>query len=294
MSKVTVAVIGGSGFYRMPGLEGVEEVAVETPFGPPSDALIRGTLGDAVMLFLPRHGRRHRLIPSAINYRANVWALKKLGADCIVSVSACGSMKEEISIGQVVVVDQFFDRTLHRADTFFDAGLAAHVQFADPVCGDLAGLLHDSAVRLGFPARRGGTYVCIEGPAFSTRAESLVYRQWGMDVVGMTNLPEAKLAREAEICYATLAIPTDYDCWRDAHADVDVASIVRVLQRNVGRAQDVIRETVPRIAAPRTCRCARALDDAIMTGPDAIPADAKERLAPILAGPFSRRRKEAP
>jgi 5'-methylthioadenosine phosphorylase len=282
MSERILGVVGGSGFYKLPGLTDVEEVRVDTPFGPPSDAVIRGRLGDTTLLFLPRHGRGHRLTPSQINYRANVFALKTLGAQGIISVSACGSMQEEIGVGQLVIVDQFFDRTRGRADTYFDCGVAAHVQFADPVCPDLAATLYDAAVRLGLPARRGGTYLCMEGPAFSTRAESRIYRQWGVHVIGMTNIPEAKLAREAELCYATIAVPTDYDCWRSEHADVDVASIVQSLRQNVQRAQDVIREAVPRFALPRTCACPTALDTALITDRAAIPADARQRLAPLL------------
>jgi 5'-methylthioadenosine phosphorylase len=282
MTERVLGVVGGSGFYQMPGLTDVREVTLDTPFGPPSDAIVRGRLGDVTLLFLPRHGRGHRLTPSQINYRANVFALKRLGAQGIISVSACGSMKEELGVGHVVIVDQFFDRTRRRADTYFDCGIAAHVQFADPVCGELAATLYDAAVKLGLPAQRGGTYVCMEGPAFSTRAESRIYRQWGVDVIGMTNIPEAKLAREAELCYATIAIPTDYDCWHDDHADVDVAAIVKALRANVKRAQDVIREAAPRFRLPRTCGCPTALDTALITDRDAIPVEVKERLAPIL------------
>jgi len=282
MTERVLGVVGGSGFYQMPGLTDVSEVRVETPFGPPSDAIVRGRLGDTTLLFLPRHGRGHRLTPSQINYRANVFALKTLGVQGIISVSACGSMKEQLGVGHIVIVDQFFDRTRQRADTYFDCGVAAHVQFADPVCGDLAGTLYDAAVQLGLPAQRGGTYVCMEGPAFSTRAESRIYRQWGVDVIGMTNIPEAKLAREAELCYATIAIPTDFDCWHDEHADVDVASIVKALHENVRHAQAVIREAVPRFRLPRTCGCPTALDAALITDLAAIPAEVRERLAPIL------------
>ncbi len=282
MTERTLGVVGGSGFYRMPGLEDVGEVRVDTPFGPPSDAIVRGRLGDTTLLFLPRHARGHRLTPSQINYRANVFALQQLGAQGIISVSACGSMREEIGVGQIVIVDQFFDRTRGRADSYFDCGVAAHVQFADPVCADLAGTLHDAAVRLGLPVRRGGTYLCMEGPAFSTRAESRIYRQWGVDVIGMTNIPEAKLAREAELCYATIAVPTDYDCWHDAHADVDVAAIIKALQQNVQRAQAIIREAAPLVRLPRPCACSRALDDALITDVQAIPADVRRRLAPLL------------
>ncbi|MBI5488074.1 MAG: S-methyl-5'-thioadenosine phosphorylase [Deltaproteobacteria bacterium] len=282
MTERILGVVGGSGFYDMPGLTHLGEERVETPFGPPSDAIVRGRLGDLTLLFLPRHGRGHRLTPSQINYRANVFALKKLGAQGIISVSACGSMKEEIAVGQIVIVDQFFDRTRGRKDTYFDCGVAAHVQFADPVCPDLAGTLYDAAVRLGLPARKGGTYVCMEGPAFSTRAESRIYRQWGVDVIGMTNIPEAKLAREAELCYATIAIPTDYDCWRSENADIDVATIIQALLANVQRAQDLIREAAPRFTLPRKCSCSTALDTALITDRGAIGDDVREKLRPIL------------
>ena len=214
--------------------------------------------------------------------RSNLFALKKLGAQGIISVSACGSMREEIEVGHIVIVDQFFDRTRQRQDTYFDDGVAAHVQFADPVCPDLAATLYDAAVRLGLPARKGGTYVCMEGPAFSTRAESLIYRQWGVDVIGMTNIPEAKLAREAELCYATVAIPTDYDCWRAPDANIDVATIIQALLENVKRAQDVIREAVPHFTLPRKCACPTALDTALITDRQAIDAGAREKLRPIL------------
>ncbi|TAJ16510.1 MAG: S-methyl-5'-thioadenosine phosphorylase, partial [Dehalococcoidia bacterium] len=267
---------------KMPGLADVSEVQVDTPFGPPSDAIVRGRLGETTLLFLPRHGRGHKLTPSQINYRANVFALKSLGAQGIISVSACGSMKEELGVGHIVIVDQFFDRTRGRADTYFDCGIAGHVQFADPVCPDLARTLCDAAVKLGLPVQQGGTYICMEGPAFSTRAESRIYRQWGVDVIGMTNIPEAKLAREAELCYATIAIPTDYDCWRAPDANIDVATIVRALQQNVKRAQDVIREAVPHFSLPRTCGCPTALDAALITERKVIPAELKERLKPLL------------
>ncbi|MBN1773839.1 MAG: S-methyl-5'-thioadenosine phosphorylase [Deltaproteobacteria bacterium] len=283
MTQRTIGVVGGSGFYKLPGLTDVQERTVETPFGPPSDAVVSGRLGDTTLLFLPRHGRGHRLTPSQINYRANIFALKKLGAQAVISVSACGSMKEEIGIGDIVIADQFFDRTHGRRDSYFDDGVAAHVQFADPVCPDLAALLADAAEGLGYKVHRGGVYLCMEGPAFSTRGESRIYRQWGVDVIGMTNIPEAKLAREAELCYATLAIPTDYDCWHDDHADVDVFSVVRALLENVKRAQAIVAAAAPKVKLPRTCGCPTALDTALITDPDAIAPATRERLGPILA-----------
>lgn len=282
MTQRTLGVVGGSGFYKLPGLTDVTELTVDTPFGAPSDAVVRGRLGETTLLFLPRHGRGHRLTPSQINYRANVFALKRLGAEAIVSVSACGSMREEIGIGDIVIADQFFDRTRGRKDSYFDDGVAAHVQFADPVCAELAATLADAAEGLGYKVHRGGVYLCMEGPAFSTRAESRIYRQWGVDVIGMTNIPEAKLAREAELCYATLAIPTDYDCWHDAHADVDVFSVIRALQENVRRAQAIVARAAPAVKWPRPCGCATALDTALITDPQAITPAVRERLAPIL------------
>jgi len=282
MTQRTIGVVGGSGFYRLPGLEDVREVTVETPFGPPSDAVISGRLGDTNLLFLPRHGRGHRLTPSQINYRANIFALKRLGAQAVISVSACGSMKEEIGIGDIVIADQFFDRTHGRKDSYFDDGAAAHVQFADPVCADLAATLATAAEELGYKVHRGGIYLCIEGPAFSTRAESRIYRGWGVDVIGMTNLPEAKLAREAELCYATIAIPTDYDCWHGDHADVDVFAVIQALRENVQRAQAIVARAAPRVGIPRTCGCPTALDTALITDPEAIAPATRERLAPLL------------
>src|SRR3984957_1760602 len=242
----TLAVIGGSGLYEIDGLTHVEERRVETPFGPPSDAIVSGTLGDTRLLFLPRHGRGHRIAPHAINYRANICALKQLGATHLVTVSAVGSMKENIEPGDLVVADQFIDLTKRRASTFFDEGLVAHVSFADPVCVELAGALGDAAARAmkatdsPHHVHRPGTYVCIEGPQFSTRAESLLYRSWGVDVIGMTAMPEAKLAREAELPYAVLALATDYDCWHDTEPAVDVAGVLAVVRRNVAAAARAI------------------------------------------------------
>ena len=280
-----IGVIGGSGLYSMAGLEHVTEVHVETPFGPPSDAYILGTLHGQEMVFLPRHGRGHRLPPSALNFRANIYGLKSLGVEWVISVSAVGSMRETIHPGDLVIPDQFFDRTRTRVSTFFDCDIVVHVAFADPICAVVAQALHQAASAVGATVHIGGTYLCIEGPQFSTRAESRIYRQWGVDVIGMTNLPEARLAREAELCYATLALVTDYDCWHASAADVDIASVLAILQRNVTLAQEIIGQTVPHLQGQRTCPCSSALKQAIITAPDAIPAAARERLG-LLIQPY--------
>ncbi|MFO0627970.1 MAG: S-methyl-5'-thioadenosine phosphorylase [Polyangiales bacterium] len=277
----TLAVIGGSGLYQMPGLTDVDEVRVETPWGDPSDAVIRGRLGGTSLLFLPRHGRGHRLSPSNINYRANLWALKKLGATHVLSVSAVGSLREEIVPGHLVVVDQFIDRTRQRASTFFDEGVVAHVSVADPVCPVFARAVAARARGIGATVHEGGTYVCIEGPRFSTRAESHTWRAWNAAVVGMTNVPEAFLARECELPYATLALATDYDCWR-AHDEVDVTSILAVIRDNVARAQSVVRalaEDMPDVAASPAHG---ALRHAVMTAPSAITEAQRARYALLL------------
>ena len=277
-----IGVIGGSGLYAMPGLEQVTEVRVETPFGPPSDAYIVGTLAGRDMVFLPRHGRGHRVPPAALNYRANIYGLKALGVEWVISVSAVGSMREAIQPGELVIPDQFFDRTHARISTFFDRDVVVHVAFADPVCAVVAAGLQQAARSLGATVHSGGTYLCIEGPQFSTRAESRIYRQWGVDIIGMTNLPEARLAREAELCYATLALVTDYDCWHESAADVDIASVLAILQRNVTLAQAVIGRAVPQLQGVRACPCSSALKQAILTAPEMIPAAAKERLGLLL------------
>jgi 5'-methylthioadenosine phosphorylase len=269
----------------MAGLEHVTEVHMETPFGPPSDAYILGTLHGQEMVFLPRHGRGHRLPPSALNFRANIYGLKSLGVEWVISVSAVGSMRETIHPGELVIPDQFFDRTRTRVATFFDRDIVVHVAFADPVCAVVAQALRRAASAVGATVHFGGTYLCIEGPQFSTRAESRIYRQWGVDVIGMTNLPEARLAREAELCYATLALVTDYDCWHDSAADVDIASVLAILQRNVTLAQEIIGQVVPHLQGQRTCPCSSALKQAIITAPDAIPAVARERLG-LLIQPY--------
>ncbi len=280
---VTVGIIGGSGLYDLDGLEGREERRVETPFGDPSDAFVTGTYRGVRLLFLPRHGRGHRLLPSELPFRANIWGLKRLGATHVVSISAVGSMKEAIAPGDVVVVDQFFDRTRARPQTFFGRGVVAHVAFADPVCPVLSGVLADAAEAAGgVRVHRGGTYLCIEGPQFSTRAESRIYRQWGVDVIGMTNLPEAKLAREAELCYATLALVTDYDCWHESEEAVSVGLVVETLMKNVAAAKRIVAAAVPRIPAERSCPCPDALAHVVMTQRSLIPPDVRRDLAPLL------------
>lgn len=279
-----IGVLGGSGLYEMAGLSSVREVAVETPFGAPSDAYIVGELGDVRLVFLPRHGRGHRLLPSEINYAANLHGMKQLGVEYVLSVSAVGSLREHIRPGDVVVPDQFIDRTRGRRNTFFGGGVVGHVSFADPVCAGLRALLIEAAKAKGATVHDRGTYVVMEGPAFSTRAESHLYRSWGADVIGMTNLPEAKFAREAELCYATLALPTDYDCWREEEAAVSVDAVIAVLQRNVAMAREILRTTVEKIAEqpPRSCPCASAVRHALMTAPDNIPPEAYSRLELII------------
>jgi len=282
MATRTLGIIGGSGLYDLPDLQDIERVELETPFGAPSDAFIRGRLGETTLVFLPRHGVGHRLLPGEINHRANLWGFKKLGVEQILSVSAVGSMREEIVPGHVVIVDQFFDRTKGRVSTFFGDGCVGHVGFADPVCGDLRQALLASAQATEGGCHDGGTYLCMEGPAFSTRAESKIYRSWGVDVIGMTNLPEAKLAREAEICYATLALATDYDCWHEGHDDVTVEAVIATVKANVARAQQIIRELAQRFSPARSCGCKEALAFAIMTDPATIPAETRDRLDLII------------
>jgi 5'-methylthioadenosine phosphorylase len=285
MSPHTLAVLGGSGLYELEGLTHVEEIRVDTPYGPPSDAIIRGKLAGTTLLFLPRHGRGHRIPPHAINFRANVCALKKLGATHLVSVSAVGSMKEEIAPGDLVVVDQFIDLTKRRISTFFDDEIAAHVVFADPVCEHLASSLAAAASGGGAKVHRGGTYVCIEGPQFSTRAESLVYRSWGVSVIGMTAMPEAKLAREAELPFATLALATDYDCWHESEEDVTVEAVLAVMKKNVSLTRRALAELLPALPDPKKSRAHGAMTGAIMTAPEMVSARAKQSLAWLLSPP---------
>ena len=283
IKEQVVGVIGGSGLYEMEGLTDVEQVVLKTPFGDPSDAFITGVLDGVRLVFLPRHGRGHRLLPSEVNYRANIYGMKKLGVTRLISVSAVGSMREEIEPGHIVIPDQFIDRTnATRANTFFGNGIVAHVQFANPVCGDLSSALEDASRKAGARVHRGGTYLCMEGPAFSTRAESLLYRTFGVSVIGMTNIPEAKLAREAEICYGVIALATDYDCWHETHDDVSVDAILAIIKQNVTMAKTIIRNAVACLDAERKCPCVDALRYAIITDRAVIPGKTKSDLDPII------------
>lgn len=282
MAKQLIGIIGGSGLYAMEGLKITEEKVVETPFGKPSDAVMIGTLEGRDVAFLPRHGRGHFIAPHEINFRANIYALKSLSVERIISVSAVGSMKENIHPGDIVIVDQFIDRTKVRSQTFFDGGIVAHVSFADPVCPTMFDKLARSASNVGAKVHKGGTYVCIEGPMFSSRAESKVYRSWGVDVIGMTNYQEAKLAREAEICYATVALSTDYDCWHQTEEAVDAMKVVEVMNKNVAIAKKIIKDVLPQLSAERNCPCATSLANAIVTDRAKISADVKKRLKPII------------
>jgi len=282
LQTAEIGIIGGSGLYAMPGLTNVREERVETPFGDPSDAFILGELEGRKVAFLARHGRGHRLLPSELNFRANIYAMKKLGVERILSVSAVGSLKEEHKPTDFVIPDQFIDRTFARVGTFFGEGIVAHVGFGDPVCGTVAAALAGACAGVGVVGKRGGTYVCMEGPQFSTRAESNLYRSWGADVIGMTNLQEAKLAREAEICYATMAMVTDYDCWREGHDDVTIDQIVAVLHQNADNAAKVVKAAVAAMPAERNCACASALKYAVLTDSKVIPAATRAKLALLL------------
>jgi 5'-methylthioadenosine phosphorylase len=277
-----IGIIGGSGLYDMAELTDREEVSIATPFGDPSGPYVLGTLRGRQVAFLARHGAGHRLMPSELNFRANIYGFKTLGVERILSASAVGSLKIEYPPQDILIPDQFFDRTKGRISTFFGRGLVAHVSFAHPVCAHLSRVAHEAAVSVGARAHLGGTYVCMEGPQFSTLAESNLYRAWGMDVIGMTNLQEAKLAREAEICYATLALVTDYDCWHPEHDSVTVDMIVANVVQNAKTAQAIIAETVGRLDGARACPCATALANAIITNRDAIPSQTKADLAPIV------------
>src|ERR671939_1460828 len=285
MTTAKIGIIGGSGLYQMPELKDVEEVSVETPFGNPSDAFIVGTLEGVRVAFLPRHGRGHRLLPTELPFRANIYAMKLLGVERILSASAVGSLQERYAPLDIVIPEQFFDRTRARAheSTFFGEGIVAHVSFAHPVCAELGDVLEAACGAAEVNVHRGGTYLCMEGPAFSTKAESNVYRSWGMDIIGMTNLQEAKLAREAEICYATLALVTDYDCWHPGHDAVSVEAVVEYLNKNVRNAQVILREAVKLLkSGERSCKCGSALKNAIFTAPDLWPAETKKRLEAII------------
>jgi len=280
--RVTVGVIGGSGLYEMEGLTNVRTVRVATPFGRPSDEYRIGTLFGRRIAFLPRHGRGHRLMPTDINYRANIYGMKKLGVERIISVSAVGSMREDIRPGDIVIPHQFYDHTKHRRSTFFGNGIVAHVGMADPVCGDLGSVLVEAGEKVGATVHRGGTYICMEGPQFSTQAESLTYRQWNVDVIGMTNATEAKLAREAEICYSTIALATDYDCWHHSEEAVTVEAVLAVMKHNIETSKAMIRQAVKMLPEVRTCGCGEALRNTIMTPEKLIPAKTRKDLAPII------------
>ena len=282
MTNAEIGIIGGSGLYDIDGLEGVKKIKIETPFGNPSDEYVVGELEGRKVAFLPRHGRGHRLIPSEVNSRANIYGFKKLGVNWIISVSAVGSLKEQIEPRHIVLPDQFFDRTKSRKDTFFGDGVAAHISFADPVCKGLSDVIAESAKEAGGILHRGGTYVNMEGPAFSTRAESEFYRRCGFDVIGMTNLTEAKLAREAEICYATMAMVTDYDVWHEEEDDVSVETIIAILNENAALAKRIIRVAVGKIPTEQNCQCGQALATAIITDRKKIPEETKKKLDLII------------
>jgi 5'-methylthioadenosine phosphorylase len=285
METVKIGIIGGSGLYQMPEFKDVKEVKIETPFGSPSDSFILGTLDNSRVAFLPRHGRGHRFLPTEVPFRANIYAMKLLGIERILSASAVGSLQEQYAPLDMVIPDQFFDRTRGRAQesTFFGEGIVAHVTFAHPVCEELGDVLEESCKVTDVKAHRGGTYLCMEGPAFSTKAESEVYRSWGMDVIGMTNLQEAKLAREAEICYATLALVTDYDCWHPGHDAVTADSVIKYLNKNVRNAQLIMKDAVKRLSAQeRVCKCAEALKNAIFTAPDLWPPATRKKLDAVI------------
>jgi len=281
----TIAIIGGSGLYELDGLEDVREVSIDTPFGPTSDKLVTGKLGGANLIFVPRHGRGHKHLPSEVPYQANIYALKQMGATWVLSVSAVGSMRKEIVPGHFVLPDQFIDRTSGRNQTFFGEGIVAHVSMADPVCPVLKAKVAESVRACDITLHENGTYICMEGPAFSSRAESNMYRQWGVSVIGMTACPEVKLAREAELRYATLALSTDYDCWHEEEENVNVESVVEVLQRNTANVKKVLKHLIPELAKmpeDTTSPCDNALAHAIMTSPDVIPASTREKLDPIV------------
>jgi len=280
--KAQIGIIGGSGLYEMDGLTGLHEVRIKTAFGPPSDALMMGELEGVSVAFLSRHGRGHRISPAEINFRANILAMKMLGVQRILSVSAVGSMKEKIHPGDLVLPDQFFDFTKRRVSTFFEEGVVVHVSFADPTCPELRRVFAEAERPSKMTIHEGGVYLCIEGPQFSARGESLVYRQWGVDVIGMTNATEAKLAREAEICYVTLALATDYDCWYEGEEAVSVENVIKILHQNVEAAKQLIRMAIPKIPFVRTCPCGTALKNAMITAANQIPKKTKDRLRPLL------------
>ena len=282
MQQAEIGIIGGSGLYAMPGLSNPHQIEVDTPFGAPSDAFVAGELEGRQVVFLARHGRGHRLMPTELNFRANIFAMKKLGVERIISVSAVGSLKLEHKPTEFVIPDQFIDRTSQRPSTFFGEGIVGHVSFGDPICATVAKAIQHGAESAGVIAKQRGVYVCMEGPQFSTRAESNLYRSWGADVIGMTNLQEAKLAREAEICYATMAMVTDYDCWHDGHDAVTVEQVIAVLHQNSANAAKAVRTAVAAMPRERVCACATALKFAIITSPEAIPAATRNKLDLLL------------
>ncbi len=289
MAQAEIGIIGGSGLYNMPGLTDVHEVTMQTPFGAPSDAYILGNLEGRKVAFLSRHGRGHRITPSELNFRANIMGFKMLGVDRIVSLSAVGSLKQEHKPTDFLIPDQFVDRTYKRVSTFFGDGIVAHVAFGDPVCPEVAKVMGESCKKANVVGKMGGTYICMEGPQFSTKAESNLYRSWGMDVVGMTNLQEAKLAREAEICYATLAMVTDYDCWHPDHDHVTVEQIIAVLHKNAENACDVVKHVVAGLPKDHSCKCNQALAMAIMTDRSRIPLETLQKLQPIIGKYFEQK-----
>jgi 5'-methylthioadenosine phosphorylase len=281
-AKATIGIIGGSGLYSMSGLTDTKEIRVKTPFGDPSDAIVLGTLEGKRVAFLARHGRGHRILPGEINFQANVYAMKLLGVERIISVSAVGSLQEDLKPGEFLVADQFYDRTKGRKSTFFGDGLVAHVAFAHPTCGQLSGVLTDSCEQEHVAVHKRGTYICMEGPQFSTLAEAHVHRQLRFEVIGMTNVTEAKLAREAEICYATIAMITDYDCWHPEHESVTASQIIATLNQNAENAQKVLREAVRTLPEQRTCKCGSALQHALVTDMKLVPKTTKKKLAAII------------
>ncbi|MCI0415740.1 S-methyl-5'-thioadenosine phosphorylase [bacterium] len=287
MAEVKIGIIGGSGLYQMNELKDVEEVTLQTPFGDPSDTFILGTLEGKRIAFLARHGRGHRVTPTEINYRANIYGFKKLGVDWLISISAVGSMKEHIKPLDFVIPDQFYDNTKRRISTFFGNGIVGHVGLANPICPELAELFEQSCRKAGVTTHRGGTYICIEGPQFSTKAESRIYRQWGVDVIGMTNMPEAKLAREAEICYATIALVTDFDCWHESEEIVTIEAVIATLMKNVNNARTVLRTIVGGFPLKRNCECSTALANGVITDKEHVSKETLKNLEPII-GKYSK------
>jgi 5'-methylthioadenosine phosphorylase len=289
LSQAEIGIIGGSGLYNMPGLSDVREVKLETPFGEPSDPFVLGTLEGRKVAFLARHGRGHRILPSELNFRANIMGMKMLGVERIISLSAVGSLKQEHRPTDFVIPDQFIDRTYRRVSTFFGDGIVAHIAFGDPVCQEVAGVMNTACKKANVVGKLSGTYICMEGPQFSTKAESNLYRSWGADVIGMTNLQEAKLAREAEICYATVAMVTDYDCWHHEHDSVTVEQVVAVLNKNAENACNVVRHTVANMPKSRSCKCGQALATAILSDRTKIPIATLKKLEPILGKYFGQK-----